>query len=96
MLIHTWLKIFPEENETECSEHINQTTYKSTTVGFNYTGLFLPQRNLNFNNTGASIIRIYLNAMGSFDDYSMMMRAFDSGKFFIKIITDLYHDSRFC
>src|SRR6266511_3076870 len=87
-------KNVPKENRTECSKHINKTTYDSTnTTGRPYFGLFLPQGNLNFGNTGAYLVDILLNTTGTFNESSIEMRAFDSGKFFfIKTNNEsLYH-----
>src|SRR5947199_2522442 len=96
---HTYLtKNVLKEDETECSKHIKQTTYNhSNHTFFAYTGSFLPQRNLNFSNTGVNNIYIYLDIIGSSfnDSSSIEMQAYDSGKFSIKMITNLYYASQF-
>ncbi len=77
-------KNVPKENETECSKHINQTAYYPITLVRErpYVGRFSPQGNLNFSNTGAYRIKIYLNTTGPFSEFSTLMLAFDSGKSF--------------
>ena len=76
--------MFPKENETECGQHIVQTTDVAQSKFF-YTGRFLSQENLTFNKE-TSFIRISLNTTGaSFSHSPIGMFAYDSGKFFIKI-----------
>ena len=86
--------MFPKEDEIECSEkHIHQTKRDIKRPNI-YSGLFFPQRSLNFSNTGVFYIDIFLNTEGSsFNNSFITMRAYDSGKFFIKktTITNLHN-----
>ena len=77
-------------NTTECDQHVVQTTYDPTKSFRPYYGVFLPQGNLNFSDTGAYLIRISLrlNTTGPPSNYSIMMMAFDSGKFLIKSVAN--------
>src|SRR5207237_165304 len=78
-------------SKRKCNQHINQTTYDSVTGRVRpYFGLFLLQRNLNFDNTGVIYIDIFL----TFDttvpssNYSIIMQAFDPGKFLVRSMAD--------
>ena len=74
-----------------------QPKYYPDREPLSYVGQFLsPQGNLNFSVTGIPFIRFSLDTTGSsFNNFAMMMRTFDSGKFFIKTITDLYYTFQF-
>jgi len=79
---------------TECDKHTNRTMDDD----LGYIRQFLPQGNLNFSDdTGVSFIRIFLNTTRPFDKEPIMMRAYDSGEFFIKDnYMDFYYASQFC